>query len=300
MGKIAFIFAGQGAQYSGMGKELCEVSPAAKAVFDMAEAKREGITALCFEGTKEDLAKTINTQPTVYTVGLAAAAALVEKGIKPDVVAGFSLGELAALSFAGGMSADSAFDFVVSRATEMQICAESTEGTMVAVLGLVPTKVEEICKGQIECYPVNYNCETQTVVSCAKSSADDLVAAVKAEGGKAMKLPVNGAFHSPFMQGAAERLSATYKDMELGKLNVPIYANNTAEPYESVSQIFCQVVSPVLWQKTIENMIADGVDTFIEVGPGKTLTGLMKKINSEVRAFNVENAASLTKALEEL
>ena len=244
MGKIAFVFSGQGAQYTGMGKELYECSPAAKAVFDMADSIRQGTSTQCFEADKETLSITVNTQPCVFTADLAAAAAVAEKEIKPDYLAGFSLGEI------------KQFD---------------------------------------NTYPVNYNSPAQTVVATTKENADKLVEAVKAEKGKGIKLAVSGAFHSPFMRSAAEGLGEYLADKELEKPVIPIYSNVTAQPYgDDIKQLIkSQAESPVQWQKTVENLIAEGVDTFIEVGVGKTLAGLIKKINKDVRVFNVENRETL-------
>ena len=295
MGKIAFVFSGQGAQYTGMGKELYECSPAAKAVFDMADSIRQGTSAQCFEADKETLSITVNTQPCVFTADLAAAAAVAEKGIRPDYLAGFSLGEIAALGFGGVMSYEEAFRLVCKRGELMDKAAKENEGAMVAVMKLTPEKVEELAKQFDSTYPVNYNSPAQTVVATTKENADKLVEAVKAEKGKGIKLAVSGAFHSPFMRSAAEGLGEYLADKELEKPLIPIYSNVTAQPYgEDIKQLIkSQAESPVQWQKTVENLIAEGVDTFIEVGVGKTLAGLIKKINKDVRVFNVENSETL-------
>lgn len=295
MGKIAFVFSGQGAQYTGMGKELYECSPAAKAVFDMADSIRQGTSTQCFEADKETLSITVNTQPCVFTADLAAAAAVAEKGIKPDYLAGFSLGEIAALGFGGVMSYEEAFRLVCKRGELMDKAAKENEGAMVAVMKLTPEKVEELAKQFDNTYPVNYNSPAQTVVATTKENADKLVEAVKAEKGKGIKLAVSGAFHSPFMRSAAEGLGEYLADKELEKPVIPIYSNVTAQPYgDDIKQLIkSQAESPVQWQKTVENLIAEGVDTFIEVGVGKTLAGLIKKINKDVRVFNVENRETL-------
>ena len=295
MGKIAFVFSGQGAQYTGMGKELYECSPAAKAVFDMADSIRQGTSTQCFEADKETLSITVNTQPCVFTADLAAAAAVAEKGIKPDYLAGFSLGEIAALGFGGVMSYEEAFRLVCKRGELMDKAAKENEGAMVAVMKITPEKVEELAKQFDNTYPVNYNSPAQTVVATTKENADKLVEAVKAEKGKGIKLAVSGAFHSPFMRSAAEGLGEYLADKELEKPVIPIYSNVTAQPYgEDIKQLIkSQAESPVQWQKTVENLIAEGVDTFIEVGVGKTLAGLIKKINKDVRVFNVENRETL-------
>ena len=295
MAKTAFVFSGQGAQYPGMGKELYENSPAAKKVFDMAESIRPGTIRQCFEGTKEELAVTINTQPCVFVADLAAAAAVAEKGIKPDFVAGFSLGEIAAIAFAGMLTYEEAFKLVCKRAELMDKAANENKGAMAAVLKLTPQKVEEICAEFDKAYPVNYNSPAQTVVAAAEDEIDALCEKVKAEKGKAVKLAVSGAFHSPFMASAADGLAEYLADVQLSEPDVPVYANATAQPYSGdfKALITTQVKNPVKWQTTVENMIAEGADTFIEVGVGKTLTGLIKKINADVTAVNVENKEGL-------
>lgn len=295
MAKTAFVFSGQGAQYPGMGKELYETSPAAKSVFDMAEKIRPGTIKQCFEGTKEELSITINTQPCVFIADLAAAAAVDEKGIKPDFVAGFSLGEIAAVAFAGMLSYEEAFRLVCKRAELMDNAAKENKGAMAAVLKLTPQKVEEICKNFKQAYPVNYNSPAQTVVAADEAEIDALCEKVKTEKGKAVKLAVSGAFHSPFMKFASEGLAEYLKGVELLEPVIPVYANVTARPYSGDYRelLSAQVKSPVKWQTTVENMISDGADKFIEVGVGKTLTGLIKKINTDVTAVNIENKEGL-------
>ena len=289
------VFSGQGAQYTGMGKELYENSPAAKDVFDMAESIRQGTIKQCFEGTKEELSVTINTQPCVFITDLAAAAAVAEKGVKIDCVAGFSLGEIAAIAFAGMLSYEDAFKLVCKRAELMDKAAKENPGAMAAVMKISPEQVEEICSQFEKAYPVNYNSPAQTVVAASQEEIDSLCDKVKEVKGKAVKLAVSGAFHSPFMNTAADGLSEYLKDIELKEPTIPIYANATAEPYKDDYKmlISAQVNHPVKWQKSVENMIANGVDTFIEVGVGKTLTGLIKKINADVKAVNIENKEGL-------
>ena len=295
MGKTVFVFSGQGAQYSGMGKSLYENSPAAKAVFDMAENIRPGTIRQCFEGSAEELSLTINTQPCVFAADLAAAAAVKEAGITPDFVAGFSLGEIAAIAFAGMLSYEDAFRLVCKRAELMDKAANENKGAMAAVMKLTPEKVEEICSGFEKAYPVNYNSPAQTVVAAAEEEIDALCEKVKEAKGKAVRLKVSGAFHSPFMKDAAEGLAAYLEDAELKTPEIPVYANFTAQPYEGdyKALIAAQVQNPVRWQKTVENLIEQGADRFIEVGVGKTLTGLIKKINAGVEAVNIENKEGL-------
>lgn len=295
MGKIALVFSGQGAQYPGMGKELFEASAAAREVYEMADGVRPGTSGQCFSGTQEELNTTINTQPCVFTADLAAAKAVVERGIRTDCVAGFSLGEIAAVGFAGMMSEREAFELVCRRAQLMNDAAEKNKGAMAAILKLESAKVEEICDRFEEAWPVNYNCPKQTVAAASESVIDELCTAVKEEGGKAVRLAVSGAFHSPYMENAAEGLREYLKEKELRAPNIPVYANATAQPYgEDAKELLCrQCASPVLWQKTIEHMAANGVDTFIEVGVGKTLMGLVKKTLPQATVYKVEKKEDL-------
>ena len=299
MGKIAFIFSGQGAQYSGMGKELYDFSPAAKAVYDMADNVREGTSKQCFEGSTEELCKTVNTQPCVFTADLAAAYALVERGIKPDCVAGFSLGEVAALAFSKMLSDEEAFKLVCKRGELMDKAATENTGAMAAVMKITPQQVEEICSKFDKTYPVNYNSPAQTVVATTSENADKFCEAVKEAGGRAKLLAVSGAFHSPFMAEAADGLAEYMENVDFSQPETVIYSDVTAKPYEGdyKALVKAQVESPLKWQTIVENMVADGVDTFIEVGVGKTLTGLVKRINGDVKAFKVETPADI-EALE--
>jgi len=305
MAKIAFVFSGQGAQYSGMGKELYETSAAAKTVFDQADVIRPGTTRQCFYGDKEELSQTINTQPCLFCVDLAAACALADFGIVPQALAGFSLGEIAALTFAETFDFEQGFGFVCKRAAFMHEASLKSNSTMVAVLKMVSSQVEALCKKYDGIYPVNYNAPGQTVVALTESMKADFCAAVAEMGGKAMPLAVSGAFHSPYMDEAKKKLLITLSEMEPQAPVSPVYANRNALPYGNTvsdvkENIACQVNRPVLWQKTVENMIADGIDTFVEVGAGKTLCNLIKKISPEVRILHVEDAQSLMEAVHAL
>lgn len=302
MSKIAFVFSGQGAQAPGMGKELYDCSPAAKAVFDLADSIRPGTSQQCFEGTQEELNVTINTQPCLFACDLAAAKAAQERGIQPDCAAGFSLGEAAAIAFSGMLTEAEAFSMVCKRAELMNEAAQKNPGAMAAVMKLSPQQVETLC-GPIEnAWPVNYNSPKQTVVAASADTIDQVVAAASAQRGRAVKLAVSGAFHSPLMHSAADGLREYLASVSLREERLPVYANLTAEPYggDKKETMAAQCENPVQWQKTIENMIANGVDTFIEVGVGKTLVGLIKKINPEVTVYQIENKEGLDAAAEAL
>ncbi len=302
MGKIAFLFSGQGAQYSGMGLDLYNNSPIAKELFEQLEIIKSGNMELCFVGTKEELTKTINTQPCLYSVDLAAALSLKSRGINADVVAGFSLGELAALSFAGSMSYMDGFKIVCKRGEYMQAAGDERESSMMAVLKLDNETVESLCKKYNEVYPVNYNYPGQLVVSGLKSEMELFKLDVKEAGGKALPLSVSGAFHSPFMLSAEKRFKEYLKDFEFDIPKIPVYSNCTAVPYNhNVSELLSkQLMNPVLWQKSVENMINDGVDTFIEVGVGKTLSGFISKISEHVSVYNVEDMESIENTVRSL
>lgn len=302
MGKIAFVFSGQGAQYSGMGQSLYEASPAAKFVFELADSLRPGTSSQCFSGTVEELSVTKNTQPCLYCVDLAAAKALEEKGVRADYAAGFSLGEVAAAAFAGIFTDKSGFEFVCRRAEAMQKAAEENPGSMAAVLKLTNEKVEELCGKFTRVWPVNYNCPGQLVVAGESSQLKEFQELVKAEGGRAAPLAVSGGFHSPFMESAASELEDVLANIELGKPRLPVYTNFTAKPYSNNAKelLVSQVKSPVRWQETVEALAAQGVDTFLECGPGKTLCGLIKKTVKTARVFQVQDAETLNTALSEI
>lgn len=303
MGSIAFVFAGQGAQYPGMGKELYGFSPAARAVFDRTEKIRPGTLEMCFEGSAEELSQTINTQPCLFAMDMACAQAAVEAGAAPACCAGFSLGEVAAACFSGVMDFDQAFRFVMRRAEEMQACSERFRGAMGAVLRLTVDQVEAICREFPDsAYPVNYNCPGQTVVACTEEVYDALAARVSAEKGRIMRLNVSSAFHTPWMSAASAALAEYLTAQTLKSARIPLFSNYSAVPYDrnAAHLMSLQVSSPVLWQRTIENMAAAGADKFIELGAGKTLSGLIRKTVSDAQIMNVETPDDIIKLREAL
>ena len=305
MGKIAFLFAGQGAQSVGMGKDLYDNNAAAKAVFDMGEAIRPGSESMCFEGPGEALTQTENTQPCLFLTDLACARALEAAGVKADVAAGFSLGELPALAFAGVLSDDDAFRLVTLRGQKMSECASKHPGSMVAALKLDNAKVEEVCAGFKNVYPVNYNCPGQLSCAGAGEELDAFVDAVKAAGGRAVKLAVSGAFHTPFMAETTQALAAKLETMQVNAPELTLYSNLTGEVYPSQKEQIIETISKqasnsVRWEKTIRDMAANGVDTFIEVGAGTTLSGLVKRTLTDVRVFNVCDMATLEETVKNI
>ncbi len=302
MGAVAFLFAGQGAQYPGMGESLSHCSPAAQAVFAMADALRPGTSNQCFQGTKEELSRTVNTQPCLFAVDLAAACAVREAGIVPQAVCGFSLGEVAALTYANAFSHADGFRLVLKRAEAMQRAAEQKKGGMAAVLKLSNETVEMLCASHPGVYPVNYNCPGQLVAAGEQAALERFCNSVQLAGGRAMPLAVNGAFHSPYMAEAAEEFYQLLSDFSFHTPSCPVYANVTAEPYAPpyANLLALQIASPVRFEQSIRAMAQAGIDTFVEVGPGKTLTGLVKKILPEAKACNVQDEESLRETLQAL
>ncbi len=306
MSKISFLLAGQGSQYPGMGKELYEDVPEVKSFFDAAEELRPGTLKQMFEGSGDELKQTVNTQPCVFLADMAAAIALEKEGIIPDCVAGFSLGEIAGLSVSGILTKEDAFKLVTVRGKLMQDAAETVKGKMVAVLRMDTAELEALCCEK-EVYPVNYNCPGQVVVSGCEEKMDSFCSELEERKVRFVSLPVGGAFHTPYMEPAsaglkAELLTGGY---ELGTAMKTLYSDLNAKPYPSdnegiVGNISKQVSGSVRWEAIIRRMAEDGVDTFIECGPGNTLSGFVKRTLKDVKILNVDGRDSLKKALEEL
>ncbi len=306
MGKLAFIFPGQGSQRAGMGKALAEQFPAARAVFDRADqALGFPLSKLCFEGPEEELKLTANTQPAILTTSVAAYRVLEEKGIAPDYVAGHSLGEYSALVASGCLSLPEAVVTVRNRGTYMQEAVPAGQGAMAALLGLPLPKVQQVCEqaaqGQVV-VPANLNSPGQIVISGHKEAVERAAQAAKDAGAKrAVLLPVSAPFHSPLLQPAAARLESDFQRIRFGCLSISLVTNVDAEvigtPQAARDALLRQVPAPVRWEESMRKLMELGCDCFIEVGPGKVLGGLLRQIDRSVRALNVEDPASLEKAL---
>ena len=295
MDRIAFLFSGQGDQYPGMGKDLYESYPEAKEIFDLCDTVRPGTAKQCFSGTEEQLKETRNTQPCLFAMELAAANVLSAHGIHPQAVAGFSLGELAALTFAGIVDVETGFRLVCRRAELMQAAAEKVETSMAAVVKLDNATVERLCARYSAVYPVNYNCPGQISVAGLSSEMADFAVDVKNAGGRAIPLKVAGGFHSPFMREASSAFAEALLTVPFQKGKVVLYSNKTAEPYaENIAELLSeQICNPVRWEESIRHMMASGIDTFIEVGPGKTLANMMKKIDAQAKVYSVSELSVL-------
>ncbi len=291
----AFVFPGQGAQFVGMGKDLYENNPIAKEMFDKAnEILGFNITDLMFNGTDEDLRQTKVTQPAIFLHSVILAKTMGDD-FNPDMVAGHSLGEFSALVAAGALSFEDGLRLVSARAQAMQKACEKTPSTMAAVLALPDAKVEELCASVTEgvVVPANYNCPGQIVISGSIEGVDAACAKMLEAGAKrALKLKVGGAFHSPLMEPARAELADAIAHTDFHAPKCPVYQNVNAEPQtdpETIKKnLIAQLTAPVRWTQTVQNMIAAGADTFVEVGPGAVLQGLVKKISSEVATSGIQ------------
>ncbi len=305
MSKIAFIFPGQGAQACGMGQDFYEQTETGKRIFDKAtELMGFSMPQLCFE-ENDRLDITEYTQAAMVTASIAMMRVLEENGIKPDVAAGLSLGEYCALAAAGVMSDEDAIRTVRQRGILMQEAVPVGEGAMAAILALDAAVIEEVTGAMEGVWIANYNCPGQIVISGEKAAVEEACEKLKAAGAKrAVMLNVSGPFHSGMLTAAGEKLGQVLSRVELHEPRIPYVANVTAQYVKSAGEVkellTRQVSSSVRWQQSVEAMIGDGVDTFIEIGPGKTLAGFMRKISRDVKTLNVEKLEDIGKAAEAL
>ena len=305
MSKIAFIFPGQGAQACGMGQDFYEQTETGKRIFDKAtELMGFSMPQLCFE-ENDRLDITEYTQAAMVTASIAMMRVLEENGIKPDVAAGLSLGEYCALAAAGVMGDEDAIRTVRQRGILMQEAVPVGEGAMAAILALDAAVIEEVTGAMEGVWIANYNCPGQIVISGEKAAVEEACEKLKAAGAKrAVMLNVSGPFHSGMLTAAGEKLGQVLSRVELHEPRIPYVANVTAQYVKSAAEVkellTRQVSSSVRWQQSVEAMIADGVDTFIEIGPGKTLAGFMRKISRDVKTLNVEKLEDISKVAEAL
>lgn len=309
MSKIAFIFPGQASQYAGMGKDLAEKFPVAHRVFEEADrALGFQISKLCFEGPEEELQLTMNTQPAILTVSVAAYRVLEEKGLQPDFVAGHSLGEYSALVAAGALSLFDAVQTVHDRGIYMQEAVPVGDGAMAAILGLPLDCVYQICadaRMDEDCSAANINSPSQIVIAGSRGAVERAVKLATEAGAKrALLLNVSAPFHCRLMMPAQERLEHDLMRLDFDDLKFPLVTNVDAEfittGLAARTSLVRQVSCPVMWEDSMRAMIDRGVDTFVEVGPGRVLSGLVKQIDRTRKMLNVEDEKTLTATLEAL
>lgn len=307
MSKTALLFAGQGAQTVGMGKDLAEAFPTAKSLFDQAnDVLGYDLTKICFAGPEADLTATENAQPGIYLVSWVAMQLLKEQvpGLTFDATAGLSLGEFTALAAAGAMSFEDGLETVFLRGRYMQEACDATEGGMAAIIGLDADATQEVCDAT-GTNVANLNCPGQIVISGPADKINAACDAAKEKGAKrALPLPVAGAYHSPLMASAQPKLGEALNKIDIQEPSVPVIANVNAQPHGSVDDIRArlveQVTGSVRWEESIRHLIADGFTRFIELGPGNALTGFMRRIDRSLQIVNVADCASLEKAAAEI
>ncbi len=309
MGKLAFVFPGQGAQTVGMGQALSEAYPAAAKVFDRASgALGADMRALCFEGPEEELKKTENTQPAILTASYAVLEVLRQEGFEPDFTAGLSLGEYTALVCAGVMAFEDAVRVVRQRGRLMQAEVPEGVGAMAAIMGIEDSLVIEACTYASQfgiCEPANFNCPQQLVIAGEAAAVEKGVEKAKELGAKkAVLLPVSAPFHTSMLKGAGEKLDAVLAEVPLKGFAVPVVSNVHGKPYGGTEEVrdllVRQVSNPVRWGQCVQTLIDAGVDCFVEVGPGNALSKFIKRVSKDVTILNAEDPESLAKALEVL
>jgi len=309
MSKVAFVFPGQASQYSGMGKDLAEKYPVARAVFEEADRSLGfSISKICFEGTEDELKLTANTQAAILTVSVAAFRVLADRGISPDYVAGHSLGEYSALVASGALKFADAVRLVRKRGTYMQEAVPSGQGAMAAILGISPAVVQDACKRAAEgeiCSAANLNSPEQTVISGHANAVKRAIEIASQSGAKrAVILPVSAPFHSALMMPAQERLEKDLSTTQFSDLQIPLVTNVDADSIrkgeEARQALVRQVSMPVRWEESMRMLLDEGVKTFIEVGPGRVLTGIMRQIERSVTTLNVEDEKSLNATIEKI
>jgi [acyl-carrier-protein] S-malonyltransferase len=309
MSKLAFLFPGQASQYPGMGRDLAENFPESRAVFDEADAALGfPVSKLCFEGLEDELKQTQNTQPSILTDSIAAYRVIEKRGVAPDFVAGHSLGEYSALVGAGALDFATAVQLVRNRGKYMQEAVPAGEGGMAAIMGLSPSDVGDICKKAADhdvVSPANLNSPEQTVISGRAVAVKRAVEIASQSGAKrAVILPVSAPFHCALMEPAQKRLEPELRAAAFSALKVPLVTNVDAEVIKSGEEardaLIRQVTMPVRWLDSVHELIESGVTMFVEVGPGKVLSGLLRQIDRSVRSFNVEDAASMKSTLERI
>jgi [acyl-carrier-protein] S-malonyltransferase len=305
MSKVAFCFPGQGSLEPGMGRDIAEAVPEAMEVFDRAsEASGLDLRRLCFDAPLEELVETEVQQPALVATSLAMLAALRRRGIEADYVIGHSVGEFAAIAAAGAVSVEDTIELVRERGLAMAEAARQHPGTMAAILGLEDEAVEMLCRKILGVWPANYNCPGQVVVSGANSAVDECCTEAEQAGARrTVKLQVSGAFHSPLVARAADRLRPAIERVRFLEPTAPLMSTVTAkiEPVQRLSTLLVdQLTAPVRFTQAAGELAREGVKTFVEVGPGTVLSGLVKRIDRSVKAISVNNLASLDKAEETL
>lgn len=307
--KTAFIFPGQGAQYIGMGKEIAEKYPSSAEIFSRADsALGFGLTEMIFNGTEGELSITENTQPAVLTVSVACLQPLLEAGVKPAFTAGLSLGEYTAHVMSGTFTFEDAVKIVRKRGKLMQEAVPAGKGATAAIIALDNQAVADCCAeaskiGIVQ--PTNYNCPGQLVIAGETAAVEKAMELCRTAGAKrALMLPVSAPFHCSLLKPAGVKLAAELEELQFNEMKIPLVSNVTSRPVLNIAEakelLVKQVSSPVLWEDSIRYMLSEGVDTFIEIGPGKALCGFLKRIAPEAKALNVENIESLEKTLNEI